>query len=109
MPRNNVNNNKAPNFIEFCALSSFDLWTFKKKNKSFDLWFFLKKKVLTYDSFSKKKKVLTYDSFSKKKKVLTYGSFSKKKSFDFMEDGGYLFIFYDNSDKNKWADVPMSQ
>ena len=45
----------------------------------------------------------------KKKKVLTYGSFSKKKSFDFMEDGGYLFIFYDNSDKNKWADVPMSQ
>ena len=96
MPRNNVNNNKAPNFIEFCALSSFDLWTFKKKNKSFDLWFFLKKKVLTYGSFSKKK-------------VLTYGSFSKKKSFDLMEDGGYLFIFYDNSDKNKWADVPMSQ
>ena len=34
---------------------------------------------------------------------------SQKKSFDFMEDGGYLFIFYDNSDKNKWADVPMSQ
>ena len=68
----------------------------KKKKKSFDLWFFLKKKVLTYGSFSKKK-------------VLTYGSFSKKKSFDFMEDGGYLFIFYDNSDKNKWADVPMSQ
>ena len=75
MPRNNVNNNKAPKFIEFCALSSFDLWTFKKK----------------------------------KKKVLTYGSFSKKKSFDFMEDGGYLFIFYDNSDKNKRVDVPMSQ
>ena len=96
MPRNNVNNNKAPKFIEFCALSSFDLWTFKKKNKSFDLWFFLKKKVLTYGSFSKKK-------------VFTYGSFSKKKSFDFMEDGGYLFIFYDNSDKNKRADVPMSQ
>ena len=96
MPRNNVNNNKAPNFIEFCALSSFDLWTFKKKNKSFDLWFFLKKKVLTYGSFSKKK---SFDLWF----------FLKKKSFDFMEDGGYLFIFYDNSDKNKWADVPMSQ
>ena len=34
---------------------------------------------------------------------------SQKKSFDFMEDGGYLFIFYDNADKNKRADVPMSQ
>ena len=87
--------------------------------------------VLTYGLSKKKIKVLTYGSFLKKKfwpmilspkkkgfdlwfflqkkKVLTYGSFSKKKSFDFMEDGGYLFIFYDNSDKNKWADVPMSQ
>ena len=86
MPRNNVNNNKAPKFIEFGALSSFDLWTFKKKKKKF--WLMV---------------------LSPKKKVLTYGSFSKKKSFDLMEDGGYLFIFYDNSDKNKWADVPMSQ
>ena len=78
MPRNNVNNNKAPKFIEFGALSSFDLWTFKKK----------KKKVLTYGSFSKKK---SFDLWF----------FLKKKNFDFMEDGGYLFIFYDNSDKNK--------
>ena len=68
----------------------------KKKKKSFDLWFFIKKKVLTYGSFSKKK---SFDLWF----------FLKKKSFDFMEDGGYLFIFYDNSDKNKWADVPMSQ
>ena len=74
MPRNNVNNNKAPKFIEFCALSSFDLWTFKKKKKKF--WLMV---------------------------------LSPKKKVDFMEDGGYLFIFYDNSDKNKRVDVPMSQ
>ena len=85
MPRNNVNNNKAPKFIEFCALSSFDLWTFKKKKKKF--WLMV---------LSPKKKFWLM--------VL-----SQKKSFDFMEDGGYLFIFYDNSDKNKRADVPMSQ
>ena len=45
---------------------------------------------------------------SPKKKVDLW-FFLKKKIFDFMEDGGYLFIFYDNSDKNKRADVPMSQ
>ena len=60
------------------------------------------------DFQKEKKKVLTYGSFSKKKSFDLW-FFLKKKIFDFMEDGGYLFIFYDNSDKNKRADVPMSQ
>ena len=75
--------------------------------------------VLTYGLSKKKIKVLTYGSFLKKKfwpmvlspkkKFWLMVLSQKKKSFDLMEDGGYLFIFYDNSDKNKWADVPMSQ